>query len=67
MGRRIFFAWLFRNQAGRVIPTQEMEARRQLVAGFWAHQAWWQSGSGKDENDDYQAMHECGYAIAQSK
>jgi hypothetical protein len=67
MGRRIFFAWLFRNQAGRVIPTQEMEAHRQLVAGFWAHQAWWQSGSGKDENDDYQPMHEFGYAIAQSK
>ena len=47
--------------------TQEMEAHRQLVAGFWAHQAWWQSGSGKDENDDYQPMHEFGYAIAQSK
>lgn len=35
---------------------------RQLVAA-WAHQAWWQSASGKDENDDYQPMHEFGYAI----
>jgi hypothetical protein len=57
------FAWLFRNQAGRVIPAQELETHRQLVAAFWAHQVWWQSGSGKDENDDYQPMHEFGYTI----
>jgi hypothetical protein len=57
------FAWLFRNQADRVIPAQELETHTQLVAAFWAHQAWWQSGSGKGENDDYQPMHEFGYAI----
>jgi hypothetical protein len=39
------FAWLFRAQAGRVIPAQELETHRQLVAAFWAHQAWWQSGA----------------------
>jgi hypothetical protein len=27
------------------------------------HQAWWQSGSGKDDDDDYQPMHEFGYAV----
>jgi hypothetical protein len=57
------FGWLFRNQTGRVIATEELETHRQLVAAFWAHQAWWQSGSGKDENGDYQPMHEFGYAI----
>ncbi|TKB63764.1 MAG: hypothetical protein E8D47_12770 [Nitrospira sp.] len=57
------FAWLFRNQADRVIPTQELEIHRQLVAAFWSHQAWWLSGSGKDENDHYQPMHEFGYAL----
>jgi len=57
------FGWLFRDQTGRVIPAQELETHRQLVAAFWAHQAWWQSGSGEDENDDYQPMHEFGYAI----
>jgi hypothetical protein len=50
------FAWLFRDQVGRVIPAQELETHRQLVAAFWAHQAWWQSGG-------YQTMHEFGYAI----
>ncbi len=57
------FGWLFRNQTGRTIPAQELETHRQLVAAFWAHQAWWQSGSGKDEDDDYQPMHQFGYAI----
>jgi hypothetical protein len=57
------FAWLFRNQTSRKIPTQELEMHRQLVAAFWAHQAWWQSGSGEDENDDYRPMHQFGYAI----
>jgi hypothetical protein len=33
------------------------------VAAFWAHQAWWQSGSGKDENDDYRPMPSFGYTI----
>jgi hypothetical protein len=57
------FGWLFRNQAGRAIPDKELETHRQLVAAFWAHQAWWQMGSGKDENDDYQHMHEFGYEV----
>src|SRR5262249_8783832 len=54
------FGWLLRNETRRALPIQELETRRQLVAAFWAHQAWWQSGSGKDENDDYQTMHEFG-------
>jgi hypothetical protein len=58
------FGWLVGSQTGRVIPTQELETHRELVAAFWAHQAWWLSGSGKDENDDYQPMHQFGYAIA---
>jgi hypothetical protein len=33
------------------------------VAAFWAHQAWWQSGSGKDEGNDYRPMDQLGYAI----
>jgi hypothetical protein len=57
------FAWLFHNQAGRAIRSEELETRRQLVTAFWAHQAWWQSGSGEDENDDYQPLHEFGYAV----
>jgi hypothetical protein len=56
------FGWLVGSQTGRVIPAQELETHRQLVAALWAHQAWWLSGSGKDENDDYQPMHEFGYA-----
>ena len=46
------FAWLFRNQGGRVIPAEELGTHRQLVAAFWSHQAWWQSGSGGDDDDD---------------
>jgi len=46
-----------------MIPARELETRCQLVASFWAQQAWWQSGSGEDENDDYRPMHEFGYAI----
>jgi hypothetical protein len=57
------FAWLFRGQADRVIPAEELETHRQLVAAFWAHQAWWQSGSGKDDNDDYQTLHQLGYEV----
>jgi hypothetical protein len=57
------FGWLFRDQSGRVIPTQEIETHRQLVGAFWAHQAWWQAGSGEDEDDDYQTLHGFGYAI----
>jgi hypothetical protein len=57
------FIWLFRNQAGRVLPRKEVETHRQLAGAFWAHQAWWQVGSGKDENDDYQPMYEFGYAL----
>ena len=57
------FAWLFHNGDGRVISNQEQEAHRQLVSAFWAHQAWWLSGSGENDNDDYQPMGELGYAI----
>jgi hypothetical protein len=57
------FAWLFGNRADRVIPPQEQETHRQLVAAFWAHQAWWQIGSGEDDNDDYRPTYELGYAI----
>ena len=59
----IAFAWLFGTVAGRKIPNKELETHRQLAAAFWAHQAWWQSGSGKDENDDYEPMHQLGYKI----
>ncbi len=37
--------------------------RRKLVAAFLAHQAWWEQGSGKDDNDDYQPMQQFGYAL----
>lgn len=57
------FAWLFRNQADRVIPAQELEIHRQLVAAFWSYQAWWLLGSGKNEKDDYRPMHAFGYAL----
>lgn len=57
------FAWLFRNQADRAIPAEELETHRQLVAAFWSHQAWWLSGSSKDENDDYPLMDGFGYAL----
>ena len=50
-------AWLFHNQA------EELEIHRQLVAEFWSHQAWWLSGSGKDEKDNYPPMHHFGYAL----
>ncbi|MFK4384672.1 hypothetical protein [Bradyrhizobium sp. USDA 223] len=55
------FAWLFLTGSARA--TGELEDRRRLVSGFWAHQAWWQSGSGKNADDDYQPMHEFGYAV----
>jgi hypothetical protein len=57
------FGWLFLRQAGQIIPPEQSAVRRKLVAAFWAHQAWWQQGSGKDDNDDYQPMHEFGYAL----
>ena len=53
------FGWLFRNQAIQGIAAEELGTNRQLVGAFWAHQAWWQSGSG----NDYQPLHEFGYAI----
>ena len=57
------FTWLFPSHADRIIPVRELETHRQLVAAFWSHQAWWLSGSGKDEDDHYQPMHEFGYAL----
>ena len=59
------FTWLFPSHADRIIPVRELETHRQLVAAFWSHQAWWLSGSGKDEDDHYQPMHEFGYALLQ--
>jgi hypothetical protein len=55
--------WLFQTQAGRIIPPDELETHHRLVSAFWAHQAWWQRDSGKDDNDDYRPMHEFGYAV----
>jgi ABC-type oligopeptide transport system ATPase subunit len=57
------FGWLFLTGAARTVVASELETHRRVVAAFWVHQAWWLSGSGKDENDDYQPMHEFGYAI----
>jgi hypothetical protein len=57
------FSWLFFRQAGQIVPPQQLEERRKLVTAFWAHQAWWEQGSGKDDDDDYQPMHEFGYAL----
>jgi hypothetical protein len=57
------FGWLLQRQASPIIPPEQLEVRRKLVAAFWAHQAWWVQGSGKDENDDYQPMHQFGYAL----
>jgi hypothetical protein len=56
------FAWLFLSGPARA-AADELKTHRQLVSAFWAHQAWWLSGSGKDANDDYQPMPEFGYAI----
>jgi hypothetical protein len=60
---RSAFAWLVRGQAEPQVPAQDLETHRQLAQAFWAHQAWWQLGSGKDETDDYRVMNEFGYAI----
>jgi len=57
------FGWLFLREAGQSVPPQQLEERRKLVTAFWAHQAWWEQGSGKDDDDDYQPMHEFGYVL----
>lgn len=57
------FAWLFRNQADRAIPAQELEMHRQLVTAFWSYQAWWLLDSGEDEKDDYRPMDAFGYTL----
>lgn len=57
------FGWLLQRQVGQIIPPEQLEARRKLVAAFWAHQAWWEQGSGKDDNDDYRPMHQFGYVL----
>jgi hypothetical protein len=57
------FGWLFRDQSNRTIDPDELECHRKLVKALWAHQAWWQSGSGKDEDDDYKPMHQFGYTV----
>jgi hypothetical protein len=56
------FGWLFQRQAGQ-IPSEQLEIRRKLLAAFWAHQAWWEQGSGKDDDDDYRPMYQFGYAL----
>lgn len=60
---RMAFGWLFQRQAGQMVPPEPLDVRRKLVAAFWAHQAWWEQGSGKDDNDDYQPIHQFGYAL----
>lgn len=57
------FGWLFLTGSARTAVANELEMHRQLVSAFWAHQAWWLIGSGKDEHDEYQPMQEVGYAI----
>jgi len=57
------FAWLFQSGTPLSIAAEELDVRRRLVTAFWAHQAWWLSGSGKDAEDDFQPMHEFGYAV----
>jgi hypothetical protein len=57
------FAWLFLTGAARTVAANELTMHQRLVSAFWAHQAWWLSGSSKDANDDYQPMPEFGYAI----
>jgi hypothetical protein len=57
------FGWLFQRRDGQAIPAQEIAAHRKLVGAFWAHQAWWEQGSGKDDDDDYRPIYEFGYAL----
>ncbi|MGW1424650.1 hypothetical protein ACWAT4_31520 [Bradyrhizobium manausense] len=59
----LMFGWLFRDPADPVIPAHDLAAHRRLVSALWAHQAWWQQGSGEDERDDYQPMQQFGYDI----
>jgi hypothetical protein len=59
----LVFVWLFRDQADALIPAQEWEAHRQLVSSLWEHQAWWLSGSGENDRDDFQPMQQYGHAI----
>ena len=35
------------------------------MTGFWAHRAWWQAGSGKDDQDEYRPLCEFGYAVVE--
>jgi hypothetical protein len=61
---QIAFAWLFNEQAGRATPAAELEERMLLVLRFWEHEAWCQSGSGDNADDDYKPLHPIGYEIA---
>lgn len=60
---QIAFGWLFQRQPGQVISPERALVHRKLTIAFWAHQAWWEQGSGKDDDDDYRPMHEFGYAL----
>ncbi|WP_316171763.1 hypothetical protein [Bradyrhizobium sp. SZCCHNRI1058] len=59
----LMFGWLFRDSAEAVIPAQDLSTHRHLVSALWAHQAWWQVGSGEDDRDDYQPMQQLGYSL----
>jgi hypothetical protein len=57
------FMWLFRGQSGRAIPEEELDTHYQIVAAFWEHQAWWLSGSAKEDRDEYEYPREMGCEI----
>lgn len=54
------FIWLFRGRTAQAIPEEELDTHRQILAAFWEHQAWWLSGTAKEDNDDYDVPHEMG-------
>lgn len=57
------FSWLFDDQAGRVTSPGEIEDRKALVEAFWAHEAWYLSGSVENADKDYATMSQLGYNI----
>lgn len=59
----LVFGWLFRDPADAVIPAQDLTSHRHLVSALWAHQAWWLSGSGEIDRDDYQPIQQLGYNL----
>jgi len=59
---KIVFGWLISEMNGGV-PPEELLSRRELVARFWAHEAWHLSGSAEDEDRDFGTMDQWGYAL----